>query len=209
MNENVVRLSRWEMFLAYLAGSFGFAPAIMASILVPLRAEELGAPIILIGVIVASGALAPAILGVWSGSLSDQLGSKFTYTLGTALAGVAALASAVSPDYWLLMACQMLFGLARTGSWTASQSYITSVGTVAERPAIAGRFGLSANLGALIAPVLLGVAAEIVGYQAAFLFIAATCFGYTVVGVALRDIKVPSRSAGSAFKSTAGFTAAF
>ncbi|MPZ22545.1 MAG: MFS transporter, partial [Dehalococcoidia bacterium] len=38
---------------------------------------------------------------------------------------------------------------------------------------------------------------------------ATTCFGYTVVGVALRDIKVPSRSAGSAFKSTAGFTAAF
>ena len=55
------RLSRAQLGLVYLSGSFGFGFQQMAAFLVPLRARELQAPLDQIGIIVGAGAVVPAV----------------------------------------------------------------------------------------------------------------------------------------------------
>lgn len=71
--------------MAYVAGSFGFGVQSMLSFLVPLRAKELGAPLEVIGLIVGAGALIGAVMSVPSGALSDRIGARRAYAMGTAI----------------------------------------------------------------------------------------------------------------------------
>ena len=80
-------MSRGQLGLVYLSGSFGFGFQQMAAFLVPLRAHELNAPLDQIGLIVGAGAVVPALLSVWSGQLADRFGARRTYIGGTLLVG--------------------------------------------------------------------------------------------------------------------------
>src|SRR4029077_9469216 len=121
-----VHLSRAQLGLVYLSGSFGFGFQQMAAFLVPLRAHELQAPLDQIGIIVGAGAIVPALLSVWSGDLADRFGARRTYIGGTMVAAACGFAMAAVGNYWLLLPVQLVMGFARSTAWIASQTYVAN-----------------------------------------------------------------------------------
>jgi MFS family permease len=191
------------MLIAYIAGTYGFGFAGMATFLLPLRAKELGAPLPLIGLIVGAGGLIPALISVPAGELSDRIGAHRTYYLATLISGFAAAGFALMTSYWGLLVLQFVFGTARSIGWVSSQTYVTAIGAPSDRPKITGRFSFAVSLGTLGGPVIIGVVAQIIGYQHAFWFMAAVAIIYTAMGLALPNVQSGARAA--AARGAAGF----
>jgi MFS family permease len=171
-----------RLWAAYLSGAFGLAVGSQANFLVPLRARELGAGFDTIGLIVGAGALAPALFSIAVGAVIDRIGPRRTFLLGTAGSVVIGLAFVLVTDYWWFLLLQPLAGIARNVAWVASQGYITSIGEPAERPALTGRFSFFSNVSTMVAPLLCGAAAQVVGFRWALLVPALYAMAFLFVG---------------------------
>jgi MFS family permease len=197
------RLGRAQLGLVYLSGSFGFGFQQMSAFLVPLRARELSAPLDQIGLIVGAGAIVPAVLSVWSGELADRFGARRTYIGGTIVAALAALSMFPVVDYWLLLPIQLVMGFARSTAWVASQTYVANIGSPEERAAHMGRLSFTTNGGTVVAPLLIGQVANLVGYQSSFVFMGSVTLLYTLIGLVLPEVRVRrtthTRGAGGGF----------
>jgi MFS family permease len=183
------RLSRAQLGLVYLSGSFGFGFQQMAAFLVPLRARELQAPLDHIGIIVGAGAVVPALLSVWSGDLSDRFGARRTYIVSTLIAALCGLLLFPVTNYLLLLPVQLVMGFARSTAWVASQTYVANLGEPHERAKHMGRLSFTTNGGTFVAPLVIGQVANAVGYQYSFLFMGGVTLLYTLVGVLIPDIR--------------------
>ncbi len=162
----------------------------MAAFLVPLRAHELGAPLDQIGIIVGAGAIVPALLSVWSGELADRFGARRTYIGGTLASAVMGLAMFPVTNYWWILPIQLVMGFARSTAWIASQTYVANIGTPAERATHMGRLSFTTNGGTVIAPLVIGQVANMVGYQWSFVFMGCVTLLYTLIGVLLPEVRV-------------------
>lgn len=196
--DDVIRLGRLRMGLAYFASAFGFAAMVMPGFLVPLRAQELGAPLAIIGLVVGAGSVLPAFLSVSAGALSDRLGPRRVYMYSALVAGVAALLSALTTSYWMLGVLQLAAGLAASFVWLASQAYLASIGRPDQLAAIMGKMSFATNAGMVVSPVLIGASAELIGYQWSFAVIAAIAFLFALVGWILPEVRVRGRASASA-----------
>jgi MFS family permease len=186
-------LRRTHLLLAYLAGSYGFGFQAMYQFLLPLRARELGAPVELIGLLVGLGAVVPAVLSVTSGELADRFGSRNTYVAGAVVSTVCALLFVPLTSYWAMLPIQVVIGFARSTAWIASQSYVSHLGSAAEQPTHMGRLSFATNGGTLLAPLIIGAAAQAVGYRDAFLVAAFFSLVYVIIGLMLPDVRAASR----------------
>jgi MFS family permease len=162
----------------------------MAAFLVPLRAHELGAPLDQIGIIVGAGAIVPALLSVWSGELADRFGARRTYIGGTLGSAIMGLAMFPVTNYWWILPIQLVMGFARSTAWIASQTYVANIGTPAERATHMGRLSFTTNGGTVIAPLVIGQVANLVGYQWSFVFMGCVTLLYTVIGLILPEVRV-------------------
>lgn len=180
-----------RLWLAYSSGAFGLAMIAQAGFLVPLRARELGASFDVIGLIVGAGAVAAVFASVPSGALIDRLGPKRTFVVGAGACVAVSLLFPLVTDYRWFLVLQPLLGLARNLGWVASQSYITSLGSEQERPTLTGRFSFFSNVGQMAGPLLVGAAAEVVGFRWAFLVPAAYALCFVVVGAFLVETRSP------------------
>lgn len=176
-----------RLWLAYLSGAFGLAMIAQANFLVPLRARELGASFDVIGLIVGAGAIAALVASLPSGALIDRLGPRRAFMVGTTATFALTLLFPLVTNYWWFLVLQPVLGIARNMAWTASQSYITSIGPVSRRSTMTGRFSLVSSVGQMIGPVMVGAAAGVVGFQWAFLVSAAYALAFTVVGFFLAE----------------------
>lgn len=181
------RPTRRQFLVAYAIGAFGLGMTAQVNLLVPLRARELGASFETIGLIVAAGAVAPAMFSVFLGALVDRLGPRRAFILGTLLSAAIAAAFTLVTDYWILALLQVAMGGVRSLGWIGSQSYVTSIGRPDERAAIAGRFGFFSNVGPMIGPLLAGGAAQLIGLRLAFLCITVYALSFTVLGLSLAE----------------------
>lgn len=196
-------IGRARLLTAYAAGGFGLGANAMANFLVPLRAHELGAGFGMIGVVVAAGALMPALFSVPLGILIDRLGSRRAFILGTSSTAIVALLFALAPSPIMLLLLQLCFGLARSLGWIASQSYVTGLGSVDDRSGHTGRFSFFVNLGVVVGPLIVGGVAQLVGFRLAFLVLAAHALLFALVGVFLQELphQGGDRSKGTGFRS--------
>jgi MFS family permease len=189
--------------LVYLSGSFGFGFQQMAAFLVPLRARELDAPLDQIGIIVGAGAIVPALLSVWSGELSDRFGARRTYIISTFIAALTGLLLFPVTNYRLLLPIQLVMGFFRSTAWIASQTYVANIGAPEDRATHMGRLSFTTNGGTVVAPLLIGQVANLVGYQGSFLFMGGVTLLYTVIGFFIPEVRVPrttvSRGGGGGF----------
>jgi MFS family permease len=202
-------LGRTHLLLAYLAGSYGFGFQAMYQFLLPLRARELGAPVELIGVLVGLGAVVPAVLSVTSGELADRFGSRNTYVAGALVSTVCALLFVPLTSYWAMLPIQVVIGFARSTAWIASQSYVSHLGSPAEQPTHMGRLSFATNGGTLLAPLIIGAAAQAVGYRDAFLVAAFFSLVYVLMGLLLPDVRATIRKPGAGKRSQAAGAAGF
>lgn len=204
------------MALAYLTGSFGLGGSAMLSLLVPLRAVELGAPPELVGLIVGAHAIVPAALSVPSGALIDHVGPRRAFIAGVLVSAVVGVAYTLTTSYWALLVLQPLSGFSQNLAWVAGQTYITGIGTAADRATLTGRFGFATNSGTMMAPLIAGAAAQILGYQWAFLALVLAGAVFACVGLGLPEATPqhpahpePSSGRAPSGASTAGYGAAF
>lgn len=183
---------RRQLWLAFLCGGFGLAMSAQINFLVPLRARELGASFDLIGLIIATGALTPALVSVPLGAMIDRLGPRRGFILGTcAAAGIAALFVIVT-DYWWFLLLQPALGVARSLGWLASQSHITGLASDEMRPRLTGRFAFFSTGGQMIGPILIGAVAQFLGFRWSFLFLAGYAALFALLGLFLVDVNHPT-----------------
>jgi MFS family permease len=179
------------LLIAYAAGSFGFGFQNMVQFLLPLRAQELGVP---------------ALLSVTSGELVDRFGARQAYVAGTLISCLGALAFVPAIDAIGLLAIQLVMGFARSTAWIASQGYVTHLGTPEDRATHMGRLSFASNGGTLVAPLLIGAAAQALGYRDAFFVAAGLAAVYVIMGLLLPDLRAAARkNSKEQQRATAGF----
>lgn len=187
-------LTRKQLWVAYVMGAYGLSMTAQGNFLVPLRARELGASFETIGLLVAAGAIVPALVSVPLGGLVDRFRARPSFVAGTVASAVVTAAFVFVDNYWLLLPLQVVFGVTRTYAWIASQSYVTAVGRPEDRGAIASRFSFFTNAGAMVGPLMIGFVAQLVGFQLAFLAIAVYCLVFAALGVAAVETSAATKA---------------
>src|SRR4051812_49818758 len=82
-----MEMTRGQRLLAYSTGAYGLSINAITFFLVPLRADELGAGIGVIGLLVGTKALVETVTAVPLGAFMDRTGPRRSLLLGTAGAG--------------------------------------------------------------------------------------------------------------------------
>lgn len=197
------------MWLAYVSGAFGFELQSMAALVIPLRAQELGVSLELIGLLVGAGALVPSVFSVTSGELSDRFGARRTYIGGTIVCAITSFLFVLAVEYWAMLALQLVQGFARSTAWVASQTYVGGIGTPVDRPSQMGKLSFASNAGTLAAPLIAGGAADLVGLRDSFYFLAGMCVVFLIMGILLPEVRVRAGRGAPKRDSVGGFGVAF
>lgn len=193
--------------LAYATGAFGLAMNAMVTFLVPLRADELGATLPVIGVLVGMKALMEALLSVPLGRVIDRIGARWAFVAGAGGSAVVILGFVASPVVWALFLCQALLGVTRPLGWVGSQTYVAALDAKAGGAAHTGRFSFVSNLGQIVGPLAVGAVAGVAGYRSAFLVLVVYAAGCVLIGLALPNLpeaRVPQGSAAATLGETWG-----
>lgn len=180
--------SRTHLALTYASGGFGLAMNAMIQFLLPLRADELGASLGLIGLLVGSKAVVEALVSVPLGRVIDRIGPRRAFILGTLGTAVTALAfTAVTTPLWLLP-IQAVLGVVRPLAWVGSQTYVAGLASGAEGAAHTGRFSFASSSGQMVAPLAVGAVASVLGFRAAFVVLTGYALVFTIIGLLLPDL---------------------
>lgn len=200
-----MQIGRRDRILGYATGSFGLSVNAIAYLLVPLRADELGAGVALIGLLIGTKALVETLLSVPLGAFMDRSGPRRALLLGTggtALLGAGFMTATSLPLLFLLTA--LLGGFHALG-WLGAQSYAAGMRGGPLRPYDTGRFSFAANLGQIVAPLTAGAVAGWFGVQAGFAVLVVFAVPTFVVARLLPDAgrEPASPSTGSGFMAAA------
>ena len=138
----------------------------MLSVVVPLYAVAVGLGAAEIGLVVAARSILPAVLSIHGGILVDQLGTR--RVLLWVAAGCAALPLAYPGSGWfvVLVALQLLLGLASSVAMAASQTW--SIHASGGDTALLARYSIVSRIGTFLAPIVVGAAWDLYGAWAAF-----------------------------------------
>ncbi|WP_116947630.1 MFS transporter [Jiangella endophytica] len=191
-------------FLAYAVGGFGLSMNAVLYLLVPLRADELGAGVGVIGLLIGVKALFETVLSVPMGAFMDRVGAKRSIQIGTAATALVGVGMMAASSLWLLFVLQALMGVVRPLGWIGGQSYAAGLRGGKHRSHDAGRFSSVANLGQIVSPI---VAGALVGWhdaQAAFAMVVALGVIFFVVSLGLLDAGRSAADTGSGFGAALG-----
>jgi len=128
--------------------------------LVPLYAVSMGATPAVVGMVAASHALLPLLLGVWAGAAVDAVGSRRLSIAGSAVLVVAVGVLAVARGIGWLMIGQALSGLAGTMLIVSCQTSVAQASTDDDRDRNFGFFAFWVSVGQMIGPLIGGFVAE-------------------------------------------------
>jgi predicted MFS family arabinose efflux permease len=158
------------LFLVVFVDLLGFGMVIPV---MPLYAEELGAPTAWIGLLLTGySAMQFVFAPIW-GRVSDRVGRRPMLLASIAMTAVAFVGYAVAPTFaWLL--ASRLFAGAATANLAIARAYVADVTTPETRAKGMGIIGASFGLGFLFGPFIGGVLSTYVsvsapGYAAALL----------------------------------------
>lgn len=160
--------TRSQRYLAYALGGYGLSMNGLAYFLVPLRANELGASIAVIGLLLGVKALTETVLSVPLGAFIDRVGPRSAFLIGcvgTVLVGLGLMGTS---SVVILFMLQFGLGTVRPLGWVGGQSYVSSMRSGAERNYDTGKFSFSANVGQIVAPLMAGALASAFGTRLAF-----------------------------------------
>lgn len=182
-----VTLTPRRRILAYASGGFGLAMNAMVQFLLPLRAAELDIGIGIIGVLLGAKAVTEALASVPLGGFMDRVGTRRAFLIGTGASAVIALGYVFAASVVVLLTLQVMLGLVRPLGWVGAQSYVAGLRTGEERAQDTGRLGFSANVSQIVAPLLVGAAAQIFGVREAFLVVGGYSAVFFLLGLMLAD----------------------
>ena len=143
--------------------------------ILPLHAEELGASLSMIGLIVSSYAIAQVTLRIPIGVAADAIGRRKPFaTAALACCGLGAFGLAMAEDPWSLFGARAITGIGAAG-WVAVSVLYNSYFPRQQLPRAVAQI-MAINAIALVVSALAG------GLVAEFLGAAATFYAATVVG---------------------------
>jgi MFS transporter, DHA1 family, tetracycline resistance protein len=164
--------------------------------LLPRFAHEFGLSDVETGSLLSAATLATVVIGVPIGLLSDRLGAKTLAVAAAFIVGTAAIMQAFAPNYGVLFAGRLLFGIGFGTAWTAGVVVVSGASN-ARRAVALGGIVTAAGFAHFIVPVIAGSLAESVGIAVPFLaigivaFAVGTLLALSARGVAFTDGRQP------------------
>lgn len=139
------------LILVALSLNFGFGILIP---FMPIYAENLGASITMIGVIVAAFTAGRAVAANYAGDYSDRIGRKRVMTFGTALYGIATGLMAFVPSWQSLFFLRIVEGASVGIVQPTAQAYIVDVVPKDKVGEASGLYSTTFSVGFFIGPIL-------------------------------------------------------
>ncbi|HSA89802.1 MAG TPA: MFS transporter [Burkholderiales bacterium] len=162
-------LKHASFFLAALAWNFGLG---MTWLAVPLYAYAQGLSNAQIGILFAVPVLAQAPLNLAGGAYTDRIGGR-RILLGSCMAAIAAgLWFMFAQGFWMLLAGQIVFILARAAFWPATWAMASEL--PGARGTQLGRLNAVTNFGQIVGTTLCGFLLAGAGFRATFAVLALT-----------------------------------
>jgi MFS family permease len=150
--------------------------------LLPTIQERTGASDGALGLALAAYAIPIAILSLPLGRAADRLGRKALLIAGLLLVAGGSVLIAASHSLGLLIAARGIQGVGSAASWISALALVSDAAPVGRRGESIGAALAATGIGSIAGPVLGGVAADAVSYEAPFL-IACGC-ALALVGAA-------------------------
>ena len=144
-----------------------------SKVLVSLFAIELGASQFIIGVMIATYSLFPALLALYAGKLSDRLGVRLPMLAGTFGVAAGLLLPWLSSSLPALYASAALIGASHMLYNVSMQNLIGSIGGAEDRTRNFSNYALAMALGSFFGPLAAGISIDHYGHAAGYLYAAA------------------------------------
>jgi MFS transporter, DHA1 family, multidrug resistance protein len=177
----------WQDFALIGAVTFAvfFTRAGGRSTILPLFAyNQVGASATQVGVLLSLLAVINMAVLYPTGALSDRFGRKLAIVPGVSLMAIAFVQLSRASSYQGLLAGAVLLGFGSGVGGPAPAAYMADLGPPERMGAALGLYRAIGDLGFLIGPIALGWVADIRGYSAALVVVAAV-LGATVLPFAL------------------------
>ena len=143
-----------------------------SKVLVSLFALELGAPQIMLGVIVALYSLCPMLLALYAGKLADRFGVRWPLALGSLGIALSLALPGALPSLHTLYLSALLLGASHVFYTISVQNLVGMLSTPDTRTKNFSNFSLMMASGGFVGPLIAGFAIDTLGHATAYLCIA-------------------------------------
>ena len=163
-------MSIWVCLLMVVCNMLAYKGS---KIIITLFSIQLGAPQVVIGVLVALYSLFPMILAIYAGKLIDRLGVRWPMVGGSCGIALGLTLPYFFPATATLYLQAALVGAAHVFYNVSIQNLIGSIGTADDRTRNFSNFGLAMSTGSFIGPLVCGYGIDHFGHARTYLLIAA------------------------------------
>lgn len=153
-NKAALYILMFNMFIAM--GSIGLIIPVM-----PEYLKFFGAAGQVLGMLIATFALAQFVFSPIAGNLSDQFGRKNLIIFGLVITGLSQIAFGLSTEVWMLFVARFLGGLGSAFVAPPIMAFVADVTTYEERGKGMGMLGAAMSLGFMIGPGIGGFLSKV------------------------------------------------
>ena len=165
---------RWRICaLLFWATTLNYIDRQVLGVLAPSLGHALGWTEVDYGYIVTSFQIAYAIGLVFAGAVIDRLGTRIGYALSIAVWGIAAASHSLARTVIAFAAARFALGLGEAGNFPAGVKTVAEWFPRRERAFATGLFNAGTNVGAVLAPIAVPIAASLWGLRSGFLITSA------------------------------------
>ena len=186
---NKVGSYRWTICaLLFFATTINYIDRQVLGILAPVLQKDIGWSEIDYGYIISAFTTAYAIGLLVFGRFIDKVGTKIGYTISLVVWSVAAMAHALAKSAFGFGAARFSLGLGESGNFPAAIKSTAEWFPKKERAFATGLFNSGANIGAVVAPLVVPWITLTWGWQEAFIFTGLLGFIWLVAWIWLYEI---------------------
>jgi len=162
-------MSIWIVLLMILCNMLAYRGS---KVLIALFSLELGAPQLVIGMLVSLYSLFPMLLALYAGKMTDRLGVRWPIVAGSCGLAAGLTLPFLFPSLTTLYLQAAFVGAAHVFYNVSIQNLIGSLGTPEDRTKNYSNFGLAMSVGGFIGPMLTGFAIDAIGHSRTYLILA-------------------------------------
>lgn len=173
---------RWRVLLfLFFAAALSYIDRQVIGILKPTLSSELNITEADYGWITSAFQAAYAIGFLWVGFVIDRYGTKRSYGAGVAFWSLSGILHAFAASPFGFGICRFLLGIGEAVNFPAAIKVVAEWFPKKERALATGLFNSGCNMGAVIAPIIVGLVAAKFGWRWAFVAVGSLGFIWVVV----------------------------
>jgi len=179
-----------SIHFALALSSFNCISMSSARVLLALYALHLGADVFAVGVLAATFALFPMLLGVTTGQLADRFGAKWLLIIGAIGSSVGMLAPVFYPSLPALFIAGIMSGFSVVFYNVSTQNLVGLMSKPSNRAKNFSNYALTKSGADLLGPLIAGITIDQAGHATACVFVAVLTF-IPVIMLAARGKLLP------------------